>query len=162
MPRSSASGRLLAAAAALLLACSPAGDGAAGGDSVPDPAAAPAAQEGVRAVLAVDPATAAPGDSFAVTLTVVNATPDSVALEFTSGQRYDIRMLRPDGESVWTWSMDKLFAQMLGTETIAPGDTLAFRDSAPAPSEPGEYRVVAEVTAANRDLADTASVTVRR
>lgn len=160
MPRRPAPGAL-ACALVLLAGCSASGDGGAR-DSLSTPAAEAPMDEAVRAVLTVERTSVAPGDSIPLALTVVNATPDSVVLEFTSGQRYDIRVLRPDGATTWTWSMDKLFAQMMGTETIAPGDTLEFRDAAPAPAEPGTYRVAAEVTASNRDLADTVEVTVGR
>lgn len=148
------------ATALLLAACSTAGEGdPAAGDAEPD---VPAAAGELHAVLTLDGDRVAPGDSIPLAITVVNATMDTAVLEFPSTQRYDLWVYRPDGESAWNWAMDKLFAQVIGQEAIAPADTLTFRDAAQAPAEPGEYRVVATITASGHELSDTATVTVAR
>jgi hypothetical protein len=148
--------------AALLVAaaCSTPGSGDAAIDSMPDSMPAAEAGPGLHAILSLDSTTVGPGDTIRFAMRVVNGTADTAVLEFTSTQRVDLWITRPDGESVYTWSMDKLFGQMLGQDSVAPGDTLEFRETAPAPAQAGEYRLRGAVTASNHDLADTATVTV--
>jgi hypothetical protein len=156
MPRRSTPAALAAITLTLVAACSTSGNGGATADSTP--AALPAA--GVTTVLTLGADRVAPGDSIPLTLHVVNGTTEPLVLEFTSSQRYDLRIAPATGESVWTWSADKLFAQMMGQETIAPGDTVMYRDVAPAPAAPGAYRVIGSITTTTRELSDTAAVTV--
>lgn len=151
---------LPAAVLPLLAACSAGGDGGAGNDTTPPSPAVSVVAAGAALTLTLGSERVAPGDSIPIALHVVNGTAEPLVLEFTSGQRYDLWVAPAGGEPIWTWSADKLFMQMLSEETIAPGDTLEYRDIVPAPVEPGEYRVIAAVTSSNRELADTAAVTV--
>jgi hypothetical protein len=157
MPRP-ASAVLTAATLTLLAACSTSGAGGATADSMPDAQAA--APGGVTTVLTLATDRVGPGDSIPLALHVVNGTPDPLVLEFTSTQRYNLWIAPSTGDPIWTWAADKLFAQMMGQETIAPGDTIEFRDTIPAPAEPGEYRVIGSIATTSRDLGDTVAVTV--
>ena len=143
----------------LLAACSTGGSGGATADSMPEPQAA---QGGVSAHLSLGAERVGPGDSIPLALHVVNATTEPLVLEFTSSQRYNLWIAPADGEPIWTWAADKLFAQMMGQETIAPGDTMEFRETIPAPAEPGDYRVIGSIATTTRELSDTAAVTVAR
>ena len=147
----------LAATLTLLAACSAGGNGGATADSMPDNSSAPGR---VTTVLTLASAQVAPGDSIPLSLHVVNGTMEPLVLEFTSSQRYNLWIAPAQGEPIWTWAADKLFMQALGQDTIAPGDTIQFRDTIPAPAEPGEYRVIGSITTVSRDLSDTAAVTV--
>ena len=158
MPRRSMPAAMLAALT-FIAACSTTGNGGVTADSMPDAQATPG---GVAAVLTLGRDTVAPGDSIPLTLHVVNGTPEPLVLEFTSSQRYDLWIAPADGEPIWTWAADKLFAQMMGQETIAPGDTIEYHDTVPAPADPGSYRVIAAISTVTRDLSDTAGVTVGR
>lgn len=159
MPRNHAPAVPAAAILLLLAACTGAGSDDASADSMSD---APAAPGGVATVLTLGKASVAPGDSIPLSLHVVNETTEPLTLEFTSSQRYNLWIAPPEGEPIWTWAADKLFMQALGEEVIAPGDTIQFRDTIPAPAEPGEYRVIGSIATATRDLSDTAAVTVGR
>lgn len=147
-----------AATLSFLAACSTGGSGGATADSMPDPQAA--APGGVTTVLTLAVERVGPGDSIPLALHVVNGTPDPLVLEFTSSQRYNLWIAPATGEPIWTWAADKLFAQMMGQETVAPGDTIEYRDTIPAPAEPGEYRVIGSIATTSRELSDTAAVTV--
>jgi hypothetical protein len=157
MLRSSCPAATAAALLTLVAACSAGGNGGATADSMPE--TQPAAG-GVATVLTLGTAQVAPGDSIPLSLHVVNGTTEALTLEFTSSQRYNLWIAPADGEPIWTWAADKLFMQALGQETIAPGDTIQFRDTIPAPADPGEYRVIGSIATTTRDLSDTASVTV--
>lgn len=159
MPRRSTTAALLATTLTLVAACSTSRNGDQAADSMP---AAQPAPGGVTTVLTLGADRVAPGDSIPLTLHVVNGTTEPLVLEFTSSQRYNLWVAPPAGEPIWTWAADKLFMQALGQETIAPGDTIQFADFAPAPSEPGDYRVIGSIATTTRELSDTATVTVAR
>jgi uncharacterized protein (DUF58 family) len=68
------------------------------------------------------------GEPVELVLTVTNLGPNPVTFRFSDSQRYDLVVTREDGTPVWRWSHDKLFAQVLGTMTLAPGASRIFRD----------------------------------
>jgi len=47
---------------------------------------------------------------------------EPVKLTFPSSQSYDLRIVNDKGESVYTWSADKLFAQVVREEQVGPGE----------------------------------------
>ena len=91
------------------------------------------------------------GDSVQMTLHLTSALEEPVVLEFPSAQRSDFSVRRQDGEVVWTWSMDKLFAQVMGSETLLPGETLAYGGTW-MPAEPGRYEAIARLVSSNRPI----------
>jgi len=91
----------------------------------------------------------APGDSVSVTLLVANRSSAPVTLQFSSGQRYDFT-IGGDGTTLWRWSDDRAFIQMLGEERLEPGAELIYRERAKAPAAPGTYRVTGMLTAQDR------------
>ncbi len=91
------------------------------------------------------------GDSVLMTLHLTNALETPVVLEFPSAQRSDFAVRRPDGEVVWTWSMDKLFAQVVGRETLPVGSTVQYSGAWTA-VQPGRYEAVARLVSTNRPV----------
>jgi hypothetical protein len=57
-----------------------------------------------------------------VRLTLRSSHPDPLQLVFPSGQSFDVKIYNDRGEIVYTWSADKLFAQVFRTETFGPGE----------------------------------------
>lgn len=107
-----------------------------------------------------DRATYRPGDTLMVTLTLTNAGPDTARWRFSTGQRYDVAILAADGAPVWRWGAERMFMQMLGEEWLAPGDSLVYREPAPAPSGPGRYTVEGRIPALDAPLAARVEVIV--
>jgi hypothetical protein len=67
------------------------------------------------------------GDTARFTLTVTNEGDDSVSLTFSDSQRFDFVVRDADNDiERWRWSEGQMFAQMLGTEEIAPGDSVVY------------------------------------
>ena len=60
-----------------------------------------------------------------------NTTDRPLVLTFPSAQRNDLAIRNAAGDTVYVWSADKLFAQVLGTETIAPGSERSWVITAP-------------------------------
>jgi hypothetical protein len=68
-------------------------------------------------------------DVVALTFTVRNDGTIPTTIEFPSGQQYDVVVTRPGtGEIVWQWSAGRMFAQMLGTRSLAPGEQLVVTE----------------------------------
>jgi hypothetical protein len=87
------------------------------------------------------------GEPVRMELRVHNRGFGPVAFEFTTSQRYDFRVLRPDGTLVWQWSHDRAFAQVFGTLVLQPGEVRIERetwwqvDKQSRPVPPGRYVV---------------------
>jgi hypothetical protein len=79
------------------------------------------------------------GDSVRLELHITNATGGPLTLEFGTAQRYDFEILGSGGEAVWRWSDDMMFAQVLGEEVLAAGETRRYGAVWPAPGAAGSY-----------------------
>lgn len=87
------------------------------------------------------------GEVVRLALHVTNSTTEPALLEFPSSQRYDFAIRTEAGESVWTWSADKMFAQVVGTETVPPGGTLSYRAEWNSEGRKGTFDAVGWLTA---------------
>ena len=111
-------------AAAMLAACPPpAGrvapaDGGGAGGGAEGPNTGP-----LVSTLQVE----AGADSVRFVLLVTNADQAPLALEFATAQRYDFAV-RDGGREVWRWSAGRGFAQVLGSEALAPGETRTYAE----------------------------------
>lgn len=113
---------LLGGVLALVVACG--GNMEKGGKGRPE-AARPAGADSLEVSLALDSGSYAIDEIIKMRLVVVNKTDHQLTLAFPTAQRFDF-VVRRGGKVIWQWSADMMFAQVLGRETIAPGDSLAF------------------------------------
>jgi hypothetical protein len=85
-----------------------------------------------------------PGEPVQLRLELVNDRAESARLTFSSTKQFDFEVLWDD-QLLWRWSADRLFAQMLTEETLAPGARSAFeatwngRIIGGEEAKPGEY-----------------------
>lgn len=91
-------------------------------------------------------------DSVHFALHVTNPGTQPVTLEFNTAARYDFEVRTPDGAEVWRWSADQMSAQVLGTEPIAPGETLRYRASWAPAGRSGSFVAIGRVLATNRQI----------
>jgi hypothetical protein len=89
------------------------------------------------------------GDSVGLELHVTNVSGGPLVLEFATAQRYDFEVLALSGAVVWRWSDDMMFAQVLGEETLAAGETRRYTAGWPAPGGAGEYVARGRLTSTN-------------
>jgi len=89
------------------------------------------------------------GDTVHFVLHVTNMTDAPLTLEFPSSQRYDFAVARRDGETVWSWSATRSFAQALGSEVLLPGESRRYEASWLAAGARGEYVATGWVTSRN-------------
>ncbi len=85
-------------------------------------------RQGVELVLSVDKEAYALGEPVQMELVVRNPGPGAATFQFSDSQRYDFVVQDDRGAVVWYWSRDKMFAQVLGTLTLIPGEERRFRE----------------------------------
>ena len=98
-------------------------------------------------------------DGVSLTLTVTNAGAGSVTLSFSDGQRAEFVAADGDGVEVWRWSDGRAFSMALGSETLAPGESVAYEAEWPSPPA-GEHEVTASLAARDADASATMTVVV--
>ena len=101
-------------------------------------------------------------DSVGFALHVTNSGTQPLVLEFNSMQRYDFQVQTPSGETVWTWSADKLFGQMMGSETIGAGESREYRASWEPGNRTGTFVAVGSVVAMNKPIEQKTQFEVER
>jgi hypothetical protein len=112
---------------------------------------APVPAGDLQLALTTDKTTYAAGEPVTLTLTVTNPRPTPVALAFASSQQYDFEV-RLGERSLWRWSADWAFAQMLTRRVLGPGErwvvfeTWDGRDDQGQRPAPGTYEIVARLT----------------
>jgi hypothetical protein len=100
------------------------------------------------------------GEPIELTLTVTNDSPRDAALQFASSQRYDFQIVDGDHAIQWTWSADRTFLQVLGSEALRAGQRIEYREQADAPSRPGRYVVTGTITSLRRALQASRTISV--
>lgn len=88
-------------------------------------------------------------DAVAFAYAVENTGDDQVELDFRSAQTHDVAVL-DDGTELWRFSDGQMFAQMLSSETLDPGETATYEAAWENPSA-GDYEAVAELAAQGTD-----------
>ncbi|OHX56142.1 hypothetical protein BB776_05275 [Planococcus salinarum] len=79
--------------------------------------------------------------------TVSNQTDETITFEFTSGQRYDFTITNEEGEELYRLSSVSTYIQVLGEETLEPGDKLEYEiEIPPKDFESGTYTITAWLT----------------
>jgi hypothetical protein len=99
------------------------------------------------------------GNAVTFTLTVENAGNDAVDLSFSSAQTHDVTVTE-GGSEVWRWSDGQMFAQMMQSEELAPGDVASYGATWDDP-DPGDYEAVAELATRGEGCSARASFRVR-
>ena len=62
-----------------------------------------------------------------VSLTVRNTGTAAVTWSFATAQRFDVILYDDECREIWRWSHGRMFAQALGSLTIAPGAIVTYR-----------------------------------
>lgn len=87
------------------------------------------------------------GEPLDITIEVKNTGDTAQTLHFTSGQQFDVEAFKPgEKTSVWQWSADYRFIQVLRDKVVAPGASLSYKAKWPAPPA-GKFSMQAKVTA---------------
>jgi Intracellular proteinase inhibitor len=87
------------------------------------------------------------GEAVDLTMSVVNGGSGPAVLEFPTSQRYDFAIVTESGDTLWLWSREMMFAQTLGTETVAAGQELLYSATWDAGGRTGLLRAVGRIVA---------------
>jgi uncharacterized membrane protein len=86
------------------------------------------------------------GEEVKISVTVTNRGMNPVELIFMSAQRYDFIVVKDDRE-VWRWSNNKMFAMVLESLLLKPGEKQTYMETwEPKCITSGEYEVIGTVT----------------
>jgi hypothetical protein len=115
----------------------------------------PMSQNGIEARVDV---TTAPVVTFMLELT--NKSGKVMELQFPSAQTHDFAVVNAAGQTVWQWSHDRMFTQVLSTETIAKNGQITFSEEW-RDAKPGAYTLVATTTSSSHAIEERVGFTVR-
>ena len=87
---------------------------------------------------------------------------EAVRLTFPSSQNTDMRITNDKGETVYTWSADKLFAMIFREERFEPGERTFVMDAPVGNLPPGRYQVEAWLTTQPRQYSGSVGFEVVR
>ncbi|BDC50698.1 hypothetical protein F183_A30140 [Bryobacterales bacterium F-183] len=93
----------------------------------------------------VPPAATGDGALF-VRLTLKNAGPEPVILNYRSGQEYDFRVRNAAGEVIYVWSSTRLFPAVIQTIRVEKEKTWATSFTVPGGLRPGKYSIEGYLT----------------
>ena len=117
----------------------------------------------VQAVVSVttDRQTYTTGDVIELTLELQNNSDQPLMLDFSTGQRYDFAIRRTPADTVWSWSKERMFMQILGQETVQPNQVLVYREQVSPQLPAGTFTIVGRIVAQDQTLMASAVIVVQ-
>ena len=102
------------------------------------------------------------GEPIIITLKIFNYTEEEITFHFNTGQRYDFIIEDVEGNEVWRWSEDRMFAMMLGEEVLGPTNpevtyTAEYSDKL----SPGYYKITGILVAQDRSMSGNVVIIVK-
>jgi hypothetical protein len=83
-------------------------------------------------------------------------------LGFRTSQRYDLLIQNAQGQEVWRWSAEQMFAQMLGQEVLSPnGGKLTYHVVVREQIPRGAYTAIGVVPAVDARLSARLEITIQ-
>src|SRR3979490_296010 len=91
-------------------------------------AVSPMSTDSLRLTLTTDKPAYRAGEPIELIFKVTNRSKQPNVFEFSSSQRYDFEITDSKGTKVWRWRAGRMFAQMMGTEQLAPAASQVYRE----------------------------------
>jgi len=102
------------------------------------------------------------GETIMVTLKIFNYTQEDIAFYFNTSQRYDFIIEDKEGEEIWRWSKDKMFAMVLGEEALGPHNPeVNYSAECKSKLSPGYYKVTGILVAQDRPMSGNVIIIVK-
>ncbi|WP_254767345.1 BsuPI-related putative proteinase inhibitor [Salinilacihabitans rarus] len=98
------------------------------------------------------------GDAPRLQFSVTNVGDEPVELRFPDACKAEF-VVEADDEEVWRFTEGRMFAQVLGSETLDAGETATYEADCDA-LDPGRYVARAELRARNEDCEASTTLTV--
>lgn len=77
-------------------------------------------------------------DGLDMSITISNKTDKTISIDHSSQQLFDFAIFDKQGNSLYRWSANRMFLQMVGTSKIEPGDEMVLSDTLDA----AEYSLI--------------------
>ena len=100
-------------------------------------------------------------DVIELMLELQNNSEQPLILDFSTGQRYDFAIVRSPADTVWSWSKERMFMQMLGQETVQPNQVLVYREQVSPQLPAGTFTIVGRIVAQDQTLMASAVIVVQ-
>ena len=102
------------------------------------------------------------GEPIIMTLKIFNYTEEYIVFYFNTSQRYNFIIENEEGNEVWRWSKDRMFAMVLEEETLGPTTpeiiyTLKYQGKL----SPGYYKVTGIFVAKDRPMSGSIIIEVK-
>ncbi|MCW3993776.1 MAG: BsuPI-related putative proteinase inhibitor [Candidatus Bathyarchaeota archaeon] len=96
------------------------------------------------------------------TLKVFNYTQEDVVFHFNTSQRYDFIIEDEEGNEIWRWSKDRMFAMVLGEETLGPTNPeIIYTVEYKGKLSSGYYKVTGILVAKDRPMSGNVIIIVK-
>ncbi len=102
------------------------------------------------------------GEPITMTLKIFNYTEEDIVFHFNTSQRYDFIIEDEEGNKIWCWSQDRMFAMVLGEETLEPNNpevtyTAEYKDKLSL----GYYKITGILAAKDRPMSGNVIIIVK-
>ncbi|MCK4241539.1 MAG: hypothetical protein KAX30_07935 [Candidatus Atribacteria bacterium] len=102
------------------------------------------------------------GEPIKLTVKIFNYTEEDIVFHFNTAQRHDFIIEDEEGNEIWRWSKDKMFAMVLGEEILGPTNsevtyTAEYRNKL----SPGYYKITGFFVAQDRPMSGSIVVEVK-
>ncbi len=102
------------------------------------------------------------GEPIVMTLKIFNYTEEDITFHFNTSQRCDFIIEDEEGNKIWRWSQDRMFAMALGEETFEPDNPeVIYTEEYKDRLSPGYYKVTGIFVAQNRSMSGSIIIEVK-
>ena len=102
------------------------------------------------------------GESIKMTLKIFNYTQEDIGFYFNTSQRYDFIIEDEEGNEIWRWAEDRMFAMALGEENLGPINTeIIYKVEYKDKLSPGYYKVTGFFVARDRPMSGSIIIEVK-
>ena len=102
------------------------------------------------------------GEPVIMTLKIFNYTEEDIVFHFNTSQRYDFIIEDKEGNEVWRWSKDRMFAMVLGEENLGPlNPEVIYAAKYKDRLSPGYYKITGIFVAQEKPMSGSIIIEVK-
>jgi hypothetical protein len=102
------------------------------------------------------------GEPIIIILKIFNYTEEEITFHFNTGQRYDFIIEDEEGNEIWCWSKDRMFAMVLGEEILGPTNPeVIYTAEYKGKLSTGYYKITGIFVAQNRPMSGNVIIIVK-
>jgi hypothetical protein len=102
------------------------------------------------------------GEPIIVTLKIFNYTEEDIVFYFNTSKRYDFIIEDGEGNEIWHWSRDRMFAMALGEEILGPDNPeIIYTAEYKGKFSPGYYKITGVFVAQEKPMSGSIVVQVK-